>query len=35
MIDILPKYILWYESLIDLDAQKYLDKNYVTKNPVK
>ena len=35
MIDILLKYILWYESLNDLDAQSDFDKNIVTKKPVK
>ena len=32
MIDILLKYILWYELLHDLDAQSDFDKNFVTKN---
>ena len=35
MIDILLKYILWYESLNDLDAKSDFDKNFVIKNPVK
>ena len=35
MIDIFLKYILWYESLNDLDAQSDFDKNFVIKNPVK
>ena len=35
MIDILLKYILWYEFLNDLDAQSDYDKNVVTKKPVK
>ena len=35
MIDILLKYILWYEFLNDLDAQSDFDKKFVTKNPVK
>ena len=35
MIDILLKYILWYEFLNDLDAQRDFDKNFVTKKPVK
>ena len=34
MIDILLKYILWYEFLNDLDAQSYFDKKFVTKKPV-
>ena len=32
MIDILLKYILWYEFLNDLDAQRDFDKNLVTKS---
>ena len=32
MIDILLKYILWYEFLYDLDAQIDFDKKIVTKN---
>ena len=35
MIDILLKYILWYEFLNDLDAKSDFDKNFITKNPVK
>ena len=35
MIDILLKYILWYESLNDLDAKHDFDKKFVTKKPVK
>ena len=35
MIDILLKYILWYNFLNDLDAQSDFDKNFVTKKPVK
>ena len=35
MIDILLKYILWYEFLDDLDAQNDFDKKFVTKKPVK
>ena len=35
MIDILLKYILWYDFLNDLDAQIDFDKNVVTKKPVK
>ena len=31
MIDILLKYILWYEFLNDLDAQSKFDKKIVTK----
>ena len=31
MIDILLKYILWYEFLNNLDAQSDFDKNIVTK----
>ena len=34
MIDILLKYILWYEFLNDLDAQSDFDRN-VTKKLVK
>ena len=35
MIDILLKYILWYECSNDLDAQTDFDKNIVTRKPVK
>ena len=35
MIDILLKYILWYEFLNNLDAQSDFDKNIVTKRLVK
>ena len=35
MIDILLKYILWYEFFNDLDAQSDFDKYFVTKKPVK
>ena len=35
MIDILLKYILWYEFLNDLDVQSDFDKKIVTKKPVK
>ena len=35
MIDILLKYIVWYEFLNDLDAQSDFDKNFVRKNVVK
>ena len=35
MIDILLKYILWYEILNNLDAQSDFDKNCVTKMLVK
>ena len=35
MIDILLKYILWYDFLNDLDAQSDFDKNFVTKKLVK
>ena len=35
MIDILIKYILWYEFLNNLDAQSDFDKIFVTKKPVK
>ena len=35
MIDILLKYILWYEFLNDLAAQRDFDKKIVTKKPVK
>ena len=35
MIDILLKYVLWYEFLYDLDAQSDFDKIIVTKKPVK
>ena len=36
MIDILLKYILWYELLNDLDGQRDFDKKkVVTKNLVK
>ena len=32
MIDILLKYILWYEFIYYLDGQIDFDKNFVTKN---
>ena len=32
MIDILLKYILWYESLNDLDAQRDFDKTLSQKS---
>ena len=32
MIDILLKYILWYEFWNDLDAQSDFDKNFVKKS---
>ena len=35
MIDVLLKYVLWYNFLNDLDAQSDFDKNFVTKKPVK
>ena len=35
MIDILLKYVLWYEFLNDLDVQSDFDKNFVTKKVVK
>ena len=35
MIDILLKYILWYDFLNDLDAQSDFYKKIVTKKPVK
>ena len=35
MIDILLKYILWYEFLNDLDAQSDFYKSFVTKKQVK
>ena len=35
IIDILLKYILWYNFLNNLDAQRDFDKNFVTKKPVK
>ena len=35
MIDIILKYIFWYEFLNDLDAQNDFDKIFVTKKPVK
>ena len=35
MIDMLLKYILWYEFLNDLDVQIDFEKNFVTKKPVK
>ena len=35
MIDILLKYILWYEFSIDLNAQSDFDKYFVTKKLVK
>ena len=35
MIDILLKYILWYEFLNDFDAKSDFDKDFVTKEPVE
>ena len=35
IVDILLKYIVWYEFLNDLDAQSDFDKKFVTKNGVK
>ena len=35
MIDILLKYILWYDFLNDLDTQSDFDKIFVTKKLVK
>ena len=35
MIDILVKYILWYEFLNDLDVPSDFDKIFVTKKLVK
>ena len=35
MIDILLKYILWYDFLNDLESQNDFDKNDVTKKLVK
>ena len=35
MIDILIKYILWYDLLNNLDAQSDFDKIFVTKKQVK
>ena len=35
MIDILLKYILYYEFFNDLDAQSDFDKNFVTEKRVK
>ena len=35
MIDILLKYILWYDFLNELDAQSDYDKNFVPKKPAK
>ena len=35
MIDILIKYILWYDFLNDLDAQSDFRKTFVTKKQVK
>ena len=35
MIDILLKYILWYDFLNNLDAQSDFEKSDVTKMPVK
>ena len=35
MIDILLKYILWYDFLSDLDAHSDFDKKIVRKNVVK
>ena len=34
MIDILLKYILWYEFLNDLGGQSDFEKTFVTKKPV-
>ena len=31
MVDILFKYILWYEFLNDFDAQSNFDKTFVTR----
>ena len=35
MVDVLLKYILWYEFFNDLDDQSDFDKKIVTKKPVK
>ena len=35
MIDVLIKYILWYEFLNDLGAQSDFEKDFVTKKLVK
>ena len=35
MIDILLKYILWYEFLKELNAQSDFDKKFVAKKLVK
>ena len=35
MIDILLKYILWYEFLNDMGPQSDFDKKFVTKKPGK
>ena len=35
VIDILLKYILWYDFLNNLDAQRDFEKNIVTKKLVK
>ena len=35
MIDILLKYILWYEFFNDLDAKSYFDKSFATKKTVQ
>ena len=35
MIDILLKYIFWYESLNDLDDSNHVDKNAVIQKPVE
>ena len=35
MIDVLLKYILWYELLNGLDAESDFDKTFVRKIPVK
>ena len=35
MVDILLKYIFWYEFSIDLDAQSDFDKEIVTEKLVK
>ena len=35
MINILLKYILWYDFLNNLDVQRDFDKSFVTKKTVK
>ena len=35
MIDILLKYILWYDFLNNSDAQRDFNKDFVTKKEVK